>query len=70
MARGGIGKQCHLPFANGSFQVAPSPELKFRGHQQLLEKEEKKNQTDCMLSDEDVRQEDALVSILPFDSFF
>lgn len=61
-----------LPFANGSFQAVPSPALKFHGHQQLLEKEEKKNQNtiDCTLSDEDVRQEDALVSIPPFDSFF
>lgn len=61
-----------LPFANGSFQVVSSPALKFHGHQQLLEKEEKKNQNtiDCTLSDENVRQEDALVSIPPFDSFF
>lgn len=34
-----------LPFANGSFQVVPSPALKFHGHQQLLRKKKRKTKT-------------------------
>lgn len=42
---GGLRREWQaLSFANESFQVVPSPELKFHGHQQLLEKEEKRNQ--------------------------